>query len=78
MYRPRKPLLLAPAMNTGMWQHPSTEEHLHKLVCEWGCTLVPPVTKRLLCGELGEGALADVMNIVSATFDALSLHCDPF
>ncbi|GAB4858859.1 Phosphopantothenoylcysteine decarboxylase [Ancistrocladus abbreviatus] len=53
-----KPLFVAPAMNTFMWNNPFTERHL-VLIDELGITLIPPVTKRLACGDYGNGAMAE-------------------
>ena len=36
------PLVICPAMNTMMWEHPVTEEHLSKLK-SWGLTIVDPI-----------------------------------
>ena len=41
-----KPVLVAPAMNTMMWDHPVTSDHLATLT-HWGYTVIPPVTKTL-------------------------------
>lgn len=63
-----KPLVVAPAMNTRMWVHPVTQEHVEKLRGWYGdkFKLVPPVSKKLACGETGVGALADIDDIVRA------------
>ncbi|CAK8989517.1 unnamed protein product [Durusdinium trenchii] len=61
---PEKPLVLAPAMNTIMWEHPSTAKHLKTLEDWFGCWVVPPVSKRLACGDVGRGALASVSDIM--------------
>lgn len=53
-----KPLFVAPAMNTFMWNNPFTEKHLIS-IDELGITLIPPVTKRLACGDYGNGAMAE-------------------
>ncbi|XP_071443800.1 phosphopantothenoylcysteine decarboxylase [Hetaerina americana] len=58
-----KPLVFCPAMNTKMWAHPMTAEHISKLV-SWGHTLVPPISKKLACGDEGTGAMAEVTTIV--------------
>lgn len=61
-----KPLVIAPAMNTHMWNHPATVEQIERLE-EWcKLTVVPPVSKKLACGETGIGALADIDDIVAA------------
>lgn len=59
-----KPLFVAPAMNTFMWNNPFTERHL-MLIDELGISLIPPVTKRLACGDYGNGAMAEPSLIFS-------------
>lgn len=58
----RKPFIVAPAMNTHMWQHPMTEKHLSSLI-ELGVSVIPPASKLLACGDKGVGALAEVDEI---------------
>lgn len=53
-----KPLFVAPAMNTFMWTNPFTERHL-MAIDELGISLIPPVSKRLACGDYGNGAMAE-------------------
>ncbi|CAA7395976.1 unnamed protein product [Spirodela intermedia] len=60
-----KPLFVAPAMNTFMWNNPFTERHL-SLITELGISLIPPVTKRLACGDYGNGAMAEP-SVINAT-----------
>ncbi|HEU0051170.1 MAG TPA: flavoprotein [Patescibacteria group bacterium] len=69
-----KPVILAPAMNTFMWRHPATAEHLHTLQRWYGERLhvVQPVEKTLACGDQGIGALAPVNTIQLAVKKALS------
>lgn len=64
----RKPVVVAPAMNTMMWNHPATAEHLATLRRWYGerFVLVPPVAKKLACGDEGIGAMADITDIVQA------------
>ncbi|KAI7732321.1 hypothetical protein M8C21_010060 [Ambrosia artemisiifolia] len=59
-----KPIFVAPAMNTYMWNNPFTERHL-MTVDELGMTLIPPVSKRLACGDYGIGAMAEPSLIFS-------------
>ncbi|KAH8064533.1 phosphopantothenoylcysteine decarboxylase [Aureococcus anophagefferens] len=54
-----KPFVVAPAMNTAMWTHPLTATHLADLRV-LGVAAVPPASKKLACGDVGPGALADV------------------
>lgn len=60
---PKKPLLFCPAMNTFMWQHPLTAEHIAKLKT-FGYTEIPAINKTLICGETGMGAMAEVDTII--------------
>jgi hypothetical protein len=67
-----KPLVLAPAMNTGMWQHPLTQCHLQTIKSFWNSSkgvnqimiIEPKVESTLACGERGTGAMAEVHHIV--------------
>ncbi|XP_050873257.1 probable phosphopantothenoylcysteine decarboxylase isoform X4 [Lathyrus oleraceus] len=59
-----KPFFVAPAMNTFMWNNPFTEKHLIS-IDELGISLIPPVTKRLACGDYGNGAMAEPSAIYS-------------
>lgn len=67
----KKPIVMAPAMNTHMWNHPATNEHLNKLLSWHRLIVVYPVSKKLACGETGIGALADI-NDIAATVNALA------
>eukprot|EP00474_Spongospora_subterranea_P000223 CRZ00681.1 hypothetical protein [Spongospora subterranea] len=58
-----KPLVIAPAMNTAMWDHPVTTEHISRLT-QWGVHVVPPVEKTLICGDAGMGAMANIDTLV--------------
>lgn len=60
-----KPLFVAPAMNTLMWNNPFTEKHL-MVIDELGISLIPPVSKRLACGDYGNGAMAEPSLIYQA------------
>lgn len=65
-----KPLLFCPAMNTRMWDHPLTKQHIDVLK-SWGYVEVPCVAKTLMCGDTGNGAMAEVGTIVDCVFDTL-------
>lgn len=60
------PCLLCPAMNTAMWQHPVTRRNLRWLEELGRYTLVAPSEKRLACGDVGPGGLAEVADILAA------------
>ena len=57
------PLLLAPAMNTRMWHHPSVVDNLAVLTRR-GAVVVPPGEGDLACKEVGAGRLAEPSEIV--------------
>ncbi len=84
-----RPLLLAPAMNTLMWEHPQTTWHLQTIaqlfklygkddldadgLVKWinsqrhrTLRFVGPIEKTLACGDVGQGAMAEVSTIVEA------------
>lgn len=63
-------VVVAPAMNTAMWQHPATRETLRVLQSR-GVEVVPPSAGLLACGDIGEGKLADVGAVVDAALRAL-------
>jgi len=62
---PDKPVVVAPAMNTVMWEHPTNSQHLTTLEC-WGYHIVRPASKRLACGDVGCGALAPLEEVMTA------------
>lgn len=53
-----KPLLIAPAMNTQMFRHPSVQESLKKLE-QWGAQILPCGEGELACGTTGVGRLLE-------------------
>jgi phosphopantothenoylcysteine decarboxylase len=61
-WEPDKPMVAAPAMNTTMLKNPITINHLNTLT-KSGIIVVPTQTKKLACGEFGDGAMADVEDI---------------
>lgn len=61
-----KPLVIAPAMNTRMWEYPATKLHLDRLAEWYKLRVVPPVEKLLACGDMGMGAMAEINDIVAA------------
>ncbi|XP_018019346.1 uncharacterized protein LOC108675828 [Hyalella azteca] len=70
---PCKPLLFCPAMNTFMYEHPLTARHISTLK-DFGYTEVPAISKRLMCGDEGSGAMAEVADVVAAIKLALVSH----
>jgi phosphopantothenoylcysteine decarboxylase / phosphopantothenate---cysteine ligase len=71
----RAPVLLAPAMNVNMFQHPAVVENLALLRAR-GVGVVEPGTGYLACGWLGQGRLAEVGEIVAAALAALRRRRD--
>ena len=90
--RPGKALLLAPAMNTAMWEHPLTQSQLLTMQGFWNSDrgngrqlkgedenknshdenlirIISPQVKTLACGEIGNGALASVDEILHSLSD---------
>ena len=59
----RAPLLIAPAMNTGMWENPVMQENVRRLT-ERGATIIPPAVGELACGTTGAGRLPEPVAIV--------------
>jgi len=97
-----RPVVLAPAMNTLMWQSPVTLRHLRQLLADrgdgrpgtsepWpleaaaeifarhapGLVLVPPQAKRLACGDVGVGAMAEVVILAETVRQWANLAQDP-
>lgn len=69
------PVVVAPAMNVNMWEHPATQANLKKLR-ERGVRVVEPEAGYLACGMLGPGRLAANETIVAATLEALGAAQD--
>ena len=61
----RKPVLIAPAMNTQMLEAAATQENIRTLH-ERGMFFIEPGAGFLACGEVGQGRLADAQTILSA------------
>jgi phosphopantothenoylcysteine decarboxylase/phosphopantothenate--cysteine ligase len=61
----RAPILWAPAMNTGMWEHPAVQANLARLR-SFGHSVVEPGAGLLACGEEGAGKLAELALLAEA------------
>ena len=59
----RAPLIIAPAMNTGMWENSVTQENVRRLT-ERGATIIPPAVGQLACGTTGAGSLPEPVEVV--------------
>jgi phosphopantothenoylcysteine decarboxylase/phosphopantothenate--cysteine ligase len=66
----RAPTVVAPAMNSNMFEHPAVQENLGILRAR-GVRIVEPGSGHLACGWLGPGRLAETSDIVDATLGAL-------
>lgn len=64
-----KPMFIAPAMNTHMWENIFVQENILKLKSKTNCTFISPTVKKLACGDLGFGALAYTGTIVNIVND---------
>lgn len=65
-----KRVLIAPAMNVRMWQHPATQRNLQTLQGD-GILHIGPNDGTMACGEFGPGRMAEPMEILSAIERAL-------
>lgn len=66
-----KPYLIAPAMNTNMFQHPSTKLSIEKLK-NWGIKILPTDSGYLACGDYGSGKLLEPDKIYDYIIESLS------
>jgi len=58
-----KDILLTPAMNVRMWEHPSTKQNLNKLK-SYGYKIIGPEIGDMACGEFGEGKMTEPKDIL--------------
>jgi len=69
------PVIVAPAMNVNMWNHPATQENLTRLRAR-GVRVVEPDEGYLACGMTGPGRLASLDAILQAVREVLGLRHD--
>jgi phosphopantothenoylcysteine decarboxylase/phosphopantothenate--cysteine ligase len=69
------PVVVAPAMNVNMWNHPATRTNVEILKAR-GVRVVEPDEGYLACGMTGPGRLADNDAIIAATMEALGASQD--
>src|SRR6266403_2191045 len=69
------PVIVAPAMNVNMWNHPATQENIETLRAR-GVRIVSPDEGYLACGMTGAGRLAGQETIVAAVMEALGASQD--
>ncbi|CDO69903.1 hypothetical protein BN946_scf184884.g62 [Trametes cinnabarina] len=70
---PTTPTYVFPAMNTLMYEHPLTEQHLRIVREVIGYTIVGPIGKKLACGDVGLGAMTEWRDIVQIVVDRFQL-----
>ncbi|USG61350.1 bifunctional phosphopantothenoylcysteine decarboxylase/phosphopantothenate--cysteine ligase CoaBC [Sneathiella marina] len=63
-----KPVMIAPAMNVRMWQHPATQRNLQTLIND-GVRVVGPDDGDMACGEFGPGRLSEPEHIAKSIND---------
>jgi len=71
----KAPVVVAPAMNVNMWEHPATQENLARLRAR-GVHVVDPDEGYLACGMTGSGRLAATETIARKVCDVLGLRHD--
>lgn len=64
------PVLVAPAMNTVMWQHPATQRNIAKLRGD-GVQIIEPDEGEMACGTIGPGRLSQPQKIVRVALDMI-------
>jgi phosphopantothenoylcysteine decarboxylase/phosphopantothenate--cysteine ligase len=69
------PVVVAPAMNVNMWNHPATRANL-EILRQRGVKIVDPGSGYLACGMTGSGRLAENEAIVTAVLEALGASQD--
>jgi phosphopantothenoylcysteine decarboxylase / phosphopantothenate---cysteine ligase len=69
------PVVVAPAMNVNMWEHPATQQNLATLR-KRGVQIVEPGSGYLACGMTGPGRLAENEAVVAAAMEALGASQD--
>ena len=69
------PVVVAPAMNVNMWEHPATQQNL-EVLRKRGVKIVDPGSGYLACGMTGPGRLAENEAVVAAVLEALGASQD--
>ncbi|KAH7885448.1 flavoprotein [Phlebopus sp. FC_14] len=74
---PTTPTYIFPAMNTLMYEHPLTAEHLRVVREVVGYNVVGPIGKTLACGDIGIGAMTEWKDIVNIVVQRMELQLTP-
>jgi phosphopantothenoylcysteine decarboxylase/phosphopantothenate--cysteine ligase len=67
----RTPVVIAPAMNPAMWEHPSVQDNF-KTLQRRGVRFVGPISGKVACGETGVGHVAEISEICTAVENSAS------
>ncbi|HEX4899661.1 MAG TPA: bifunctional phosphopantothenoylcysteine decarboxylase/phosphopantothenate--cysteine ligase CoaBC, partial [Pyrinomonadaceae bacterium] len=70
------PVLVAPAMNTSMWEHPATRRNIERLLQD-GVHVIEPDAGEMACGTIGPGRLSEPERIVAAALEILGQSKSP-
>jgi phosphopantothenoylcysteine decarboxylase/phosphopantothenate--cysteine ligase len=71
----KSPIIVAPAMNVNMWEHPATQNNV-EVLRERGVKVLPPDEGYLACGMTGAGRLTSVQSIAQAVLATLGVSDD--
>ena len=71
----RKPVLISPAMNTGMFENPIVQDNLKKLA-RFGYHIIQPAVGRLACGDVGAGKMPSEEELFNNIFLAIAKEKD--
>ena len=71
----KAPVLVAPAMNAGMYQNAATQENLN-ILRKRGIHIIGPESGMLACGDVGVGRLADINTIKESALELLTCNKD--
>ncbi len=71
-----KPVLVAPAMNVKMWEHPATQRNINQLIQD-GVTFYGPEDGAMACGETGTGRMAEIETLTNAIRQQLEQATPP-
>ncbi len=75
--RPQTPLVLVPAMDAGMWEHPATQAHV-QVLRERGAHFIGPVEGRLASGLVARGRMAEAEEVLAQLRRLLALRMGPW
>ena len=68
----RKPVVIAPAMNTNMYESPATQKAIHELAQWENITMLDAASGELACGTTGKGRMQEINTLIAAAEYALT------